>query len=56
MDSRWRKALFIAEELGEDAEDVYDVLLGNVTEPREFVDAVELQSQNYDFKKEQQLR
>lgn len=51
MDSRWKKALWIAEELGEDVEEVYDILLGNITEPRDLVQDVESLSNTYDNQK-----
>lgn len=51
MDERWKKALWIAEELGEDSEDVYDIILGNITEPRELVSNVEALAQQYDNQK-----
>lgn len=54
-DFRWKKALWIAEELGEDPEDVYDVILGNITEPRDLVSNVEHLSQAYDNKKSGQF-
>jgi hypothetical protein len=44
---RWEMARWIAIELGEDLEDIYDVLLGNITEPRDLVNNVEQLSQNY---------
>ena len=47
FESCWKEASWIAEELGEDQEDVYDVLLGNITEPRDFVSNVVRLSQNY---------
>lgn len=51
FEPRWQQALWIAEELGECPEDVYDVLLGNITEPRDFVNNVERLSQDYNYKK-----
>lgn len=55
-DSRWKKALFIADELGADPEEVYDILLGNLTEPGDLVADVMSYEQNYDTQKERQLR
>ena len=43
-----RKAKWIAEELNEDQEDVYDVLLGNIKGPSSFVASVESQAYEYD--------
>jgi hypothetical protein len=54
-DFRWKKALWVAEELGEDVEDVYDVILGNITEPQDFVANVEQLAQAYDNKKSGQF-
>ena len=51
MEPRWIEAEWIAEELGESQEDIYDVLLGNITEPRDFVADVERLSQEYQYKK-----
>lgn len=51
MDERWKMAHWIAEELGEDPEDVYDVILGNITEPRELVINVEQLEQDYRHQK-----
>lgn len=56
MDERWKRAYLIAEELDADVEDVYDVLLGNITEPRDFVSNVQRLSQNYSDTKERFLR
>ena len=47
FDARWKEALWIAEELGDNPEDVYDVLLGNITEPRDLVNNVERLSHTY---------
>lgn len=52
MDERWKKALWIAGELGEDPEEVYDIILGNITEPRDLVANVESLSQDYNNKKQ----
>ena len=52
---RWKKALWSAEELGEDPEEVYDVLLGNITEPRDLVVNVESLSHTYDNQKSGQF-
>lgn len=38
--STYRKAMWIAEQINEDTEDVYDVLIGVIRKPKEFVDAV----------------
>jgi hypothetical protein len=43
-----RKANWIASELNENADDVYDVLLGNITSPWEFYNSVETLSNQYD--------
>jgi hypothetical protein len=43
-----RKAAWIAKQLKEDREDVYDVLLGNITKPRSLVDAVAACESEYD--------
>ncbi len=51
MDEIWKRAYWIAEELGECPEDVYDVLKGNITQPRDLVDNVEQYSQNYSEQK-----
>lgn len=51
FEPRWKTALWIADELGEDPEEVYDVLLGNITEPRDLVSNVERLSQDYRNKK-----
>lgn len=53
FEPRWKQALWIAEELGESPEDVYDVLLGNITEPRDLVNDVEQLAQNYCNQKSQ---
>lgn len=42
------KALWIAEQLDKNSDDVYDVLLGNITKPSEFVSDVESLSRDYD--------
>jgi hypothetical protein len=52
MDSNWKKAQWIAEELEADVEEVYDILLGNITEPQDLVTDVNSLSQNYDFQKQ----
>lgn len=46
----YKKALWIAEELGYgvDPEDVYDVLLGTIKKPEEFVASVESRLHEYD--------
>ena len=46
----YKKALWIAEDMGvnTDAEDVYDVLLGNIRGPSEFVAAVQSRLYEYD--------
>lgn len=46
--SRWKKASWIAEQLGENIDDVYDVLLGNLTRPWELYQGVESMSREYD--------
>jgi hypothetical protein len=51
MGSNWKKAIWIAEELGANPEDVYDVILGNITEPRDLVNNVESLSYTYDNQK-----
>jgi hypothetical protein len=56
MDERWKRAYWIAEELGKCPEDVYDVLLGNITEPGDFVRNVEQLSQEYSNQKSRLLR
>lgn len=48
MNSNFKKAQFIAENLGEDFEDVYDILLGNITQPQELCYSVETASREYD--------
>jgi len=48
MHALYRKALWIAEELGEDLDDCYDVLLGNIKGPTEFVASVMACLQEYD--------
>ena len=56
FDARWKEALYIAEELGEDPEEVYDMILGNLTEPRDLFSNVERLSQDYSSQKERFLR
>ena len=43
-----KKAAWIAEQLGENQDDVYDVLLGNITNPYELYSSVETLSREYD--------
>ena len=43
-----RKAAWIASELDENLDDIYDVLLGNITTPSSFVSSVEACSASYD--------
>lgn len=50
-DPNWKMALWIADEIQEDPEDVYDVLIGNITEPKELVNAVEGCKTQYDSNK-----
>lgn len=49
----YRKALWISEQLGRDADDVYDVLLHNIKQPEDFVNEVFslLAEYNNDFEK-----
>lgn len=47
-----RKALWIAEELGESADDILDVLIGTITKPKDFVDGVKRLSDDYDLQME----
>jgi hypothetical protein len=54
MPSDYSKASWIASQLdGYTADDIYDVLLGNITSPRDLVNAVEqlLQEYNFDYDK-----
>jgi hypothetical protein len=46
----YRKALWIADQMGldTDPEDCYDVLLGNIKSPTEFVAQVNLYLEDYD--------
>lgn len=46
--SRHRKARWIAEQLGENQDDVYDALLGNITAPYEFYNSVLSLEREYD--------
>ena len=47
----YRKALWIAEDMGVDvdADDVYDVLLGNIKGPSEFVAGINSRLDEYDM-------
>jgi hypothetical protein len=40
--------MWIAEELGEDADEVYDVLLGTIKSPEDFVASVQASLADYD--------
>ena len=44
----YRKATWIANKLDESCDDVYDVLIGNIQTPKEFVDRVIKLSENWD--------
>lgn len=44
----YTKAEYIAKELNEDFDDVYDVLLGNITGMTQFVSSVEATAHEYD--------
>ncbi len=46
--SRLKKAAWIAEQLDKNQDDVYDVLLGNITSPYEFYSDVDTLSREYD--------
>lgn len=46
--SLWKKALWIAQEMNENVDDVYDVLLGNLTRPWELYAGVETMAIEYD--------
>lgn len=48
-----KKADWIASQLGGDidADDVYDVLAGYITEPKDFVESVNIAAEEYDRKK-----
>jgi hypothetical protein len=53
--SNLKKAAWIADELGEDVDDVYDVLLGGIRYPNNLVDRVETAANEYDNQKERGL-
>ncbi len=46
----YKKAIWIAEQMGHDTDvdDVYDVLLGNITRPSEFKAQVEAYARDFD--------
>jgi hypothetical protein len=46
--ARLKKAKWIAEQLDANQDDVYDVLLGNITAPYEFYNSVESLEREYD--------
>ena len=46
--SIYPKAKWVSEQIDEDFEDVYDVLMGNITMPSQFVAQVEATAQEYD--------
>ena len=46
--SRWKKAAWIAKQMDENVDDVYDFLLGNLTRPYEIYMEVETLSKEYD--------
>lgn len=50
MRFQYRKANWIASQMDKDtnADDVHDVLLGNITEPSRFVAEVQVLAQDYD--------
>ena len=48
MKSTWKKALWIAKQLDENVDDVYDVLLGNITAPYELYSSVMSLNREYD--------
>lgn len=48
MESKLRKAHWIANEINANADDVYDVLLGNITAPWELVNSVNAMATDYD--------
>ena len=47
-EGRWTKARWIAKQLDENVDDVYDVLLGNITTPWSLYQGVESMSREYD--------
>lgn len=48
IESKMRKAAWIAKQLDENVDDVHDVLLGNIVNPWEFCNSVELLANEYD--------
>lgn len=52
----YKKALWIAEQMNDDADNVYDVLLGNIKKPTSFVDEVTQYLYEYDTDHEKHIR
>lgn len=52
----YKKALWIAEQMNDDADNVYDVLLGNIKKPTSFVDEVNQYLYEYDTDHEKHIR
>lgn len=52
----YKKALWIAEQMNDDADTVYDVLLGNIKKPTSFVDEVNQYLYEYDTDHEKHIR
>jgi hypothetical protein len=50
-DVTYKKAIWIADGLNEDADDVYDILLGVIKHPQELVNEVERAAEQYDQKR-----
>ena len=52
----YKKALWIAEQINDDADNVYDILLGNIKKPTSFVDEVNQYLYEYDTDHEKHIR
>lgn len=52
----YKKALWIAEQMNDDADNVYDVLLYTIKKPQDFVDEVNRYLYEYDTDHEKHVR